>query len=328
MLEMAKYTVIDFAIDILKTSDEPLLYQEIWDEGKGTEFETKLALKGKTPWQTVGARLFIDVRDNPDSKFIKVGRNPARFFLKERKNELTEKQLKAIIENDRGKAPKRKKVSFSERDLHPLLAYFANTNTSYNKGRQIYTKTVYHEKSRKKKPSEWVHPDMVGFFIPLDNWNEKLIEFSKKVTISSSVKLYSYELKVRIDKSNYRECFFQTVSNSSWSNEGYLVTSDLEQRDDLLSELERLSASFGIGLILLDLEDIDSSKVVYPAKKRESLDWELMNKLCEQNPDFRKFLDNVRKDYEVNTIHMAEYEPIIKNPEQYIKKIKRGMINN
>ena len=49
-----------------------------------------------------------------------------------------------------------------------------------------------------------------------------------------------------------------------------------------------------------------------------------MNKLCEQNDGFADFIDNVRKDYEVKTIHAAEYENIMDDPELYIKKLKRG----
>ena len=77
--------------------------------------------------------------------------------------------------------------------------------------------------------------------------------------------------------------------------------------------------SFGIGVILLDLKDIDASRVIYPARPKVALDWELMNKLCEQNEDFATFVDNVRKDYEVNTIHKSEYEPIL-DAEAYIEK--------
>ena len=36
-------------------------------------------------------------------------------------------------------------------------------------------------------------------------------------------KLWSFEAKLLINRSNVRECFFQAVSNSSWANFGYLV---------------------------------------------------------------------------------------------------------
>ena len=125
------------------------------------------------------------------------------------------------------------------------------------------------------------------------------------------------EIKKKIDKSNYRASFFQAVSNSSWANEGYLVTVDLKQDDDLYSELERLTSAFGIGLILLD---IDSSKIVFAKKSKTLLDWELMNKLCEQNPDFDQFIGDITKDFKVKTIHQSQYEKIIDYPTSYIGK--------
>lgn len=316
----SKYTFLDFADDILKTLPKPLTFQELWALGKDSEFAKKLSITGKTPWQTLGARLFVDIRDNPSSKFIKVGKNPARFFLRSRTSELTPEDLVATSSNLTSPAHKDNTIGFHERKLHPLLAYFAFTNTSFNRGKQIYTKTIFHEISKHNALNEWIHPDMVGFYSPIDDWNDKLLEFNK-VTEKSGIHLYSFEVKKKIDRGNYRECFFQAVSNSSWSNEGYLVTCSVQQQDDLLSELERLSASFGIGIIVLDLSDIDSSYVLFSARPKDDLEWETMNKLCEQNDDFATFIGDVQRDYAGKKIHSSEYDPIIGDPETYINKM-------
>jgi hypothetical protein len=316
---MADYTFLDFAEDVLQREPTPLPFQEIWERGNEAGLVTKLASTGKTPWQTLGARLFVDVRDNPRTKFLKVGRNPARFFLKARQGELSHEDLEAGVPSTK-EHEKVTKVAYAERALHPLLAYFAFSNTSFNRGRQVYTKTVFHEKTRPGAPSEWVHPDMVGVYFPLEDWNKNLIEFNK-ATDKGALRLYSFEIKKVIDRGNYRESFFQAVSKSSWANEGYLVAAEIQQRDDLLAELERLSNSFGIGLIHLDLEDIDSSSVKYPASRRPYLDWELMNKLCEANEDFEAFIRDVKTDYEGGKIHKSEYDPIVSDPEGYIKKM-------
>jgi hypothetical protein len=53
-----KYTFLDFAEDILKKVPKPLTFQELWTIGKESEFHSKLTITGKTPWQTLGARLF------------------------------------------------------------------------------------------------------------------------------------------------------------------------------------------------------------------------------------------------------------------------------
>jgi hypothetical protein len=318
----SKYTFLDFAQEILQSVPKPMTFQEIWEFGKTTGLASKLSITGKTPWQTLGARLFVDIRDNPETRFIKVGRNPARFFLLSRQNEINPDDLKDTVRSGKvGETKKGSGFEFHERELHPVLAYFAYTNTSFNRGKQVHTKTIYHEKSKHNSLSDWVHPDMIGFYSPIDDWNSKLLEFNK-ATDKTAIRLYSFEIKKEIDRINYRENFFQAVSNSSWANEGYLVTCSIQQDDNLLSELERLSASFGIGVIVLDLDDIDSSLVLFSARSKDYLDWETMNKLCEQNRDFESFIDDVQRDYTGKKIHASEYESIINDPEVYIRKMR------
>ena len=122
-----------------------------------------------------------------------------------------------------------------------------------------------------------------------------------------------------MSKANYREAYFQAVSNSSWAHEGYLVATDVVQDDEFLSELERLASSFGIGIIHLDPHDIDGSSILYPARVRDGLDWETINKLCEQNPDFEKFLKDVKIDFECKRIHRSEFDEVLKDIRDYIR---------
>ncbi len=316
------YTVLDFAEDVLKQCKQPLVYQDIWEAGSNTEFARKLNLKGKTPWQTLGARLYVDVRDKPTSKFMRIGKNPVRFWLRSRAKELPPDILERLAEDERKPQDTKTKSSFSERDLHPFLAYFAYSNPSFNRGRSVLTKTIYHEKSKNKAAglSEWIHPDMVGFYLPLEDWNEHLIEFNR-IAENNALRLFSFEIKKSIDRSNYRESFFQAVSNSSWANEGYLVSANIKQDDDLHAELERLANSFGIGLIQLDLADPDSSSVLFPARLKTVLDWETMNKLCEQNIDFSQFIQNVKIDFQSKKIHSSEYDKVEDEIEKYIAQL-------
>ena len=102
------------------------------------------------------------------------------------------------------------------------------------------------------------------------------------------------------------------------------MAADIKQDDDLLAELERLSASFGIGLIQLDLEDIESSTVLFQAHRRSNLDWALMNKLCEQNIDFENFIIDVKMDYDCKRIHRERYDEIINDPDAYISDLTKA----
>lgn len=308
------YTFLDLAYEVLKVATVPLTYQDIWETAKTSGLTANKAT-GKTPWQTLGAHLYVDVRDNPDSKFVKVGKNPARFFLKERQSEVKADAIEKI-EREQTKKPINS-PNYKERDLHPLLAHFAYANPGFNRGRSIYTKTIFHENSLKKGYNEWVHPDMVGFYLPIDDWRPEVIEFNR-LSDNNSIRLFSFELKRSLNKSNYREAYFQAVSNSSWAHEGYLVAAEILQDDDFLAELARLAASFGIGIVQLELQDIDSSSILYPARVKPGLDWETINKLCEQNPDFEKFVQDVKIDFEAKRIHRAEYDDVPKDAAQYI----------
>ncbi len=198
------------------------------------------------------------------------------------------------------------------------LSYFAYANPSFSRGRSIFTKTIFHAKSKRKGYNEWLHPDVVGVYLPLDDWKQEVIVFNQLLD-NNSIRLFSFELKKSITKANYRESYFQAVSNSSWAHEGYLVAADITQDDDSLSELERLSVSFGIGVIHLRLRDFDSSMVLFPAHTRVTLDWETVNKLCDQNKDFEKFIQDVRIDFDSKRFHSSEYDPILKDPIKYIK---------
>lgn len=70
----------------------------------------------------------------------------------------------------------------------------------------------------------------------------------------------------------------------------------------------------------LDLEDIDSAKILFQAKEKDRLNWETMNKLCESNPGFESFIDNIAKDFSIKTIRKDRYDEIIDEPQDYIDK--------
>ena len=120
------YSYLDLARDVLRNAPKPMLYQEIWESASAKGLDSKLGAKGKTPWQSLGARLYVDVRDNQESEFVKVGTRPTRFFLKDRQAELSPDTIVKLDKEDIKKPEK--KTACTERDLHPLRAYFAYSN--------------------------------------------------------------------------------------------------------------------------------------------------------------------------------------------------------
>jgi uncharacterized protein len=180
--------------------------------------------------------------------------------------------------------------------------------------------TIQHAKSAKWEFSEWIHPDIVGCYFPLDEWRPEVFDLSSAIG-NISIKLFSFELKRELNFSNLRESFFQAVSNSSWANEGYLVASVISNDEDFRNELKRLSTSFGIGIIQINVDDPDSTEVVFPAKLKEYLDWDTVNKLT-INSDFKEFLKRVKIDISSKEIRKEQYDKVV-TKEDLVKIIKK-----
>jgi len=175
--------------------------------------------------------------------------------------------------------------TFYERDLHKLLS-------SYLKNTDIYSKTIFHEKSKTTDSNQiWSHPDVVGIrFLNLQTKTSQ--NFLNALNREDTIKLSSYEIKKEINNdSDLKKAFFQAVSNSSWANYGYLVA--FEFSDSLLDEMERLNQAFGMGIIKLNANPYES-KVLFQPKYRD-LDFKTIDKLCKINKEFEKFIEKVEK---------------------------------
>lgn len=290
----------ELAIKILNETGIPMTSEEIWNYALEKKYSELVNVNGKTPSNTLSAQIYVDMKNEENSVFIKIGRRPVKFSLTSLNK--TENNNAQIL-NPTEEMKKRNK--YTERDLHKVLSYFA-----YNYMR-VYTKTIFHEKSKKKDKgaNEWLHPDLVGFYFPLKDWEKQVLELSNN-TGSTPIRLYSFEMKKELDFSNIRAAFFQTVSNSSWANESYLVASEISSDNEFLEELKRLSASFGIGIIKLNVQEPDDSSIIYPAKYKTELDWDTINKLLEENPDFKEFISDINACITSNRIYDTAYDKI------------------
>jgi len=308
---MRQLTGLELCEKILEEEKRPLSPTEIWEIAINKGYDKISGLRGKTPWMTIGAQLYGNVRDSKNSLFVKIGSRPRRFYLRSLYKGGQEFE---IPETERVSVSQRKKLCYLEEDLHPFLAYYGHHYLS------AYLKTIRHSKSGKREFAEWVHPDMVGCNFPLGEWEDEVIEFSSAIG-NISVELFSFEIKRELNFSNLRESFFQTVSNSSWANEGYLVAANISKEEDFLDELERLSISFGIGVIEISIDDPDSSEVLFPSRFRQYLDWDAINKLT-INPDFKEFLKRIKTDISSKEIRKEKYDKILEK-EELIKLLKK-----
>jgi len=160
---------------------------------------------------------------------------------------------------------------------------------------------------------------MVGVYFPFRDYKSETLDIQEHLSISS-IKLFSFELKVRVSFTNLREVYFQAVSNSSWANEGYLVTLNIDDDPTLKDEIRRLNNAFGIGLIKLNAENVYESEILFPAKTNSEIDWDTVNRLVTENRDFSDFLKLITEDCKLGKVK-SEYDEVL-NLEDVIKHIK------
>ena len=295
-------TFLELAEQVLKDEKRPLTATEIWTIAEAKGYDKKLNSEGKTPWATLGAQIYVNAKDNPRTLFAQTDSRPKKFYLKSQATQIDFSDVETETVEVVTTSSKKKKFEFLEKDLHSFLTYFAYYHL------RCYTKTINHSHSPKKEFGEWVHPDIVGCYFPFDEWKSEVYDLSSSIG-NTTIKLFSFELKRELGFSNLRESFFQTVSNSSWANESYLVAADISKEQEFRDELSRLSTSFGIGVIQLNTEDPNSSEIIFPATTRENIDWETINKLT-MNTDFKEFISTVKIDITSKKIHKKEYDTI------------------
>jgi len=75
-------TFVELAEKTLAQAEKPLTPNEIWDYAKEFGIAEKIQTDGKTPWASIGARIYIDIRDNENSVFVQISKRPSKFFLK------------------------------------------------------------------------------------------------------------------------------------------------------------------------------------------------------------------------------------------------------
>lgn len=256
----------------------------------------------KTPSATVSALLgdFIRLGDTRVKRIKESG--SYLYYLAKNEAKIATETLDTLTDSNPIKVNKSEKnKTYEERSLHKLLSsYLKNTGT--------YSKTIFHEQSNNKDSNQiWTHPDMVG--IKFLNLQTKASQnFLKSINRVDTFKLSSYEIKKEINNdSDLKKAFFQAVSNSSWANYGYLVA--FEFSDNLTDEMERLNQSFGIGIIELNANPYQS-KVLFSAKYRD-LDFKTIDKLCNINKEFEKFIEQT--------------ETLLKAEERYFKSTEKEL---
>lgn len=258
-----------------KVEDDQALFQQIVSEIGGGR---KRILKGNTKLKTTEER-------------------PRKFYYTTQTDQAEIEEAES--ENPSTSIPARNADRLPpEHDLYPMLSTFLLAEYD------IHSVRIDEKRSSNrsgKNGNKWLYPDLVAMEDLTVDWNREVKDCVQQYS-DKKAKLWSFEVKVLINRSNIREAFFQAVSNSSWANNGYLVAAELENSSDTKRELQILSSLHGIGFILLDPKNPHESQVVIPARERAEIDWDTANRLCDESLDFKKFIKEVTIFYKVGLV--------------------------
>lgn len=182
--------------------------------------------------------------------------------------------------------------AFTEYDLYPILGEYLSQEGVVS----MRIDERRSSNSRGAGGNRWLYPDVVGLEDLTHGWDQELRQCVREIGDARSL-LWSLEVKIRLNRSNVRESYFQAVSNSSWANFGYLVALEIEGHSTM-PELRMLSALHGIGVIQLDAENPSESQILIPARPRAEVDWSSCNRILMENSDFKEFIKRVRQFYQ------------------------------
>lgn len=193
----------------------------------------------------------------------------------------------------------------------------------------VFSMTIEHTKGKKgeKGLNKWKYPDVI-----LLNWevgelinaqfqiSDTMLQVRKSLG-EQPFKLISNELKAELRFTNFRENFFQCVSNSKWSHIAQLSIAIDITDSKLIEELARLGKSYDVTITTfgltgdkLDKEFPDADKIlkmtnqefddlskdinikiINTGREKETLDWEHIKDLKQQNDDFNYLFDWISK---------------------------------
>lgn len=236
----------------------------------------QIAREWHSYWRTAAKR---------DPKIRATETRPRKFYYSS-KSEEAEIQENEVT-NKKNSTQSHKNNKLSEHDLYPLLGEYIHDELQCMSMRINEAKS---SNSHGPKGNEWLFPDVVGMIDLSDGWHPELLDLADSLS-TKKVRLCSFEVKLAINRSNVRKVVFQTISNSSWANQSYLVAASLDSK--AADELRMLCIAHGVGFILLDSEEPLESQVLIPAKFNDKVNYDSLNRLVTENKDAQEYLELV-----------------------------------
>lgn len=190
----------------------------------------------------------------------------------------------------------------AEHQLYPKLGEFLRTDSG------LVAQRIDEKRSSNRRGPQgnrWLFPDLVAVEDLTAHWTREVRECVSEAR-ARKIRIWSFEVKLLLNRSNVREAYFQAVSNSSWANFAYLVAGEVEGQETL-KELRMLSALHGVGVIRLDADNPTESEVLIPARERPDVDWDNCDRLAAENSDFRSVIRRIWEFHRTGTLKPIEW---------------------
>lgn len=140
---------------------------------------------------------------------------PRRYYYSEQ----SEQQEILAAEVEAGDQLTEGKHSFNEHDLYPLLEQYLETEFS------LYSRRIDEKRSSNRHGAggnKWLYPDLVAMEALGTNWHPEIAQCVAQYG-DKRAKLWSFEVKKLLNRSNVRECFFRRYliplgpTSATWS---------------------------------------------------------------------------------------------------------------
>jgi hypothetical protein len=228
---------------------------------------------------------------------------PRRYYWSEQSEEAEIEAAAPENGNHSSQADAVEALALSEHSLYPMLAAYLRSELGLHSHRIDERRS---SNRRGPQGNRWLYPDVVSLEDLTEDWTQEIKNCVSEAGGKKS-RLWSFEVKILLNRSNVREAYFQAVSNSSWANFGYLVAADIEGTETL-KELRMLAALHGIGFIRLDAENPAESQILIPSRERADIDWANCNRLAAENPDFKDVINLVWQFHRTGDARAADWK--------------------
>lgn len=75
-----------------------------------------------------------------------------------------------------------------------------------------------------------------------------------------------------------------------------------------MDELRILCGGHNIGLIQLNCENPSESQILIPAIEKKELDWDMIDRITKENPDFKEFINLITEFYQTGKIKERDWD--------------------